>query len=207
MSHELGVLPTEGGAVKRIVVKDQDMIFVNGKPHLIEELEGGDAVEITTTIDPGTHKDVREIHATRSGTFATGKLVSRDDAKRTIEVETDEAQPRRLTFFVPVDLKAMSLNGQSTIEGRPVTLLTLRPGDDLDIGYFSQGDAGDVVNKLKAQRQIEIKGTLATDCDGRTLNVIDSGQKVVKLPFKSKYVITVNGQPLAEPAGLKRATA
>ena len=52
MSKEFGVAPSDGGAVKRIIVKDQDIIYVNGERHLLEELERGDVVEITRTVDP-----------------------------------------------------------------------------------------------------------------------------------------------------------
>ena len=64
-------------ATRRYVVKDQDIIKVNGERHLLEELEAGRStqVEITTTcFNPVSHKVVQEIHATRPGRFATGRL-------------------------------------------------------------------------------------------------------------------------------------
>ena len=43
--------------------KSDDKIFVNGKPHLLEELETGDRVEINEQVDPQVRDVVREIHA------------------------------------------------------------------------------------------------------------------------------------------------
>ena len=205
MSRELGVAPTEGGAVERISVKDQDIIYVNGERHLLEELERGDVVEITRSVDPVSHKDVREIHAARPGRFATGKLVSRDDAARTIVMEAgDEATHQDLKVFVPADLNTILLNGQRTFQGKPVTLATLRPGDRLKVRYDYQETTGNVANRLEALRQVELQGVLAEDFDGHLLSVNQDNRQVVKLPFGSQYVITVNGQPVAKPSSLKR---
>ena len=205
MSRELGVAPTEGGAVKRITVKDQDIIYVNGERHLLEELEHGDVVEITESVDPSTHKDVREIQATRPGRFATGKLRSRDDAARTIVVDTgDESNHQELKIFVPADMKGILLNGQSTFQDKPVTLASLNSGDRLKVHYDYQESSGNVANRLEALRQVEFDGVLSEDFKGRLLAVIQGNQQVVKLPFASQYLITVNGQPEAEPSRLKR---
>ena len=61
-----------------------------------------------------------------------------------------------------------------------------------------------MANKLEALRQVELQGVLAEDFDGTALSVINDNQQVVKLPFGSQYVITVNGQPVAKPSSLKR---
>ncbi len=205
MSRELGVAPTEGGAVKRVTVKDQDIIYVNGERHLLEELERGDVVEITRSVDPASHKDVREIHATRPGRFATGKLVSRDETARTLVVDSgDEAHHQDLKVFVPADLDSILLNGQRTFERKPVTLATLRPGDRLKVQYDYREASGNVASRLEALRQVELQGALAEDFDGRLLRVFDEKQHKVELPFGSQYVIAVNGQPMAKPSSLKR---
>ena len=61
-----------------------------------------------------------------------------------------------------------------------------------------------MANKLEALRQVEFQGVLAEDFDGRALSVVKDNRQVVKLPFGSQYVITVNGQPVAKPSSLKR---
>ncbi len=205
MSRELGVAPSEGGAVKRLSIKDQDIIYVNGEKHLLEELERNDLVEITKSVDPVSHKVVQEIHAARPGRFATGKLRSRDDAARTIVMEVgDEANHQDLNIFVPADLKKIVLNGQATFHEKPVTFATLNPGDRLKVQYDYQETSGNVANRLESLRQVELQGVLAEDFDGRLLSVIQENRQVAKLPFGSQYVITVNGQPEAKPSSLKR---
>jgi serine/threonine-protein kinase len=211
LSGELGVAPSDGGPVQRITVnknqKDQeDLVYVNGERHLPEELERGDVVEITKTYDPQSHKVVQEIHATRPGRFATGRLRARDNAARTIVMEAgDETSRQDLTIFVPKELKIL-LNGEPTFQKGTVTLASLNAGDRLKVQYDYEETSGavNVAKKLEALRQVELEGTLAEDFDGRVLSVIDANRHVVKLPFGSQYVITVNGQPVAKPASLKR---
>jgi serine/threonine-protein kinase len=206
MSNELGVTPSDGSAVKRLVVKDQDIIYINGERHLIDDLAERDVVEITTSVDPATHKLVQEIHAVRPGRFASGRLKVRDDALRTLVMETgDDASRQDLTIFVPPDLKKISLNGEATFQGKPVTLASLNQGDRLKVQYDYQESSGtvNVADKVEALRQVELEGILAENFDGRLLSVKDDRQ-VVKLPFGSQPVITVNGQPVAKPSELKR---
>ena len=169
MSRELGVAPSAGGAVKRLTIKDQDIIYVNGERHLLEELERGDVVEITTSVDPASHKVVQEIHAARPGRFATGRLRSRDDAARTIVMEAgDETGRQDLTIFVPKELKIL-LNGEPTFRKGTVTLASLNPGDRLKVQYDYEETSGtvNVAKKLEALRQVEFEGVLAEDFDGR----------------------------------------
>ncbi len=209
-SREFGVAPADGGAVRRIALKDQknheDIIFVNGERHLLEELERGDIVEITTTVDPVSHKIVREIHATRPGRFAAGRLRARDDALRTIVVEVgDETNHQDLKIFVPAGLKKILLNGKATFHEKPVALTTLNLGDRLKVQYdYDETTGNNIADKLEALRQVELEGVLAEDFDGRLLSVVKDDKQVVKLPFASQYVITVNGQPVAKPSSLKR---
>ncbi|MGO9107969.1 MAG: protein kinase domain-containing protein [Thermoguttaceae bacterium] len=205
MSRELGVAPSEGGAVKRLTVKDQDIIYVNGQRHLLEELERGDVVEINRSVDPVSHKEVREIQATRPGRFATGKLLSRDDAARTIVMEAgDDTNRENLKIFVPKELKKIYLNGQETFREKPVTLASLNPGDRLKAQYDYQDGSGNVANRLEALRQVELQGVLGEDFDGRLLRVFDENRHKIELPFGSQYLISVNGQPVPKPSGLKR---
>ena len=143
VSGELGVAPSDGGAVKR-----QSRIRKIRGHHLCQRRSGtcsrswqrGDVVEITTTVDPVSHKVVQEIHATRPGKFATGRLRSRDDAVRTIVMETgDETNHQDLKIFVPDRPEERScLNGQSTFQEKPVTLASLHPGDRLKVQYDYQ---------------------------------------------------------------------
>lgn len=204
--HRLGVSPSDGGAVKPITVKDQDIIYVNGERHLIEELERGDLVEITKTIDQHTLKDVREIRATKPGQFDKGDLISKDEAARTIEMLiADKATPESITVFVPSDVPVL-LNGARSFQGRPVTLGSLVPGKDhLKLQYERQA-SGNKATKVEALRPVELKGVLAADYDlhARLLSIVDDKQQVIKLPFGSDYKIFVNNRPLAEPSGLKR---
>jgi serine/threonine-protein kinase len=205
-SHELGVSPAGGGAVKRIIVKDQDIIYVNGQRHLLEELERGDGVKITKSIDPGSLKDVREIQATRPGRFASGKLISKDDQARTLDMSTgDNPNSEQLKVFVP-EKTPILLNGSAKFQGKPVTFATLLSGDRLKASYDVQESSGNQANKLEALRQVELHGTLATDFDAHAqmLSVVNNQQQVIKLPFGSQYIITVNGRPEAEPTALKR---
>ncbi len=124
---------------------------------------------------------------------------------RTIVMETgDETSHQDLKIFVPADLKKILLNGAATFQEKPVTLASLNPGDRLKVQYDYQEASGNVANKLEALRQVELQGVLAEDFDGRLLSVINENQQVVKLPFGSQYVITVNGQPVAKPSSLKR---
>jgi serine/threonine-protein kinase len=194
-------------ATRRIAIKDQDIIYVNGERHLLEELEAGhDVVDYTRTVDPVSHKVVQEIHATRPGRFATGELRARDDALRTIVMEAgDKGSPQELKIFVPASLKKILLNGKATFHEKPVTLTTLNLGDRLKVQYdYDEATGNNIANKLEALRQVELEGVLAEDFDGRALSVVKDDKQVVKLPFGSQYVITVNGQPVAKPSSLKR---
>jgi tRNA A-37 threonylcarbamoyl transferase component Bud32 len=204
MSKELGVVAQEGGGARRIKIRDQDVILVNGKSHLFEELEPNDEVEITEGIDPASHKDNREIRATRHATIATGTLFARDDAKRIVEVKTDEDPPRQMTFFIPPELKAISLNGLQAFRGRPVAFSMLRPGDSLTVQYDYQTNTGNVANKLKARRRVELHGIVSEDCKGDSLTVIDENQQTVTLAFAPQCVILVNGKRFTQHAELKR---
>ncbi|MGA2254652.1 MAG: protein kinase, partial [Thermoguttaceae bacterium] len=203
-SGEFGVATSEGVAAKRVKVNNQDIIFVDGQQHLIEGLAAGDLVEITKTVDPVSHKVVQEIHATRPGKSSAGRLRARDDALGTIVMESDETNHPELKLFVPADVNKIYLNGRQTFQEKPVTLASLHPGDRLKVWYERKGISDNVANRLEAQRQVELKGVLAEDFDGRALSVVKDNRQVVKLPFGSQYVITVNGQPVAKPSGLKQ---
>ncbi len=210
-SKEFGVAPSDGTAVKRVKVKDQDNILVDGEKHLIEGLTAGDMVEITTTVDPESHKVVQEIHATRPGKLATGRLLGRDDKLRTITIEAVNGTSRRsLTLFVQRELEKdhekFLLNGQARFQEKPVTLESLNLGDLLTVQYHYEqttGAGANVADKLEALRPVEFQGVLAEDFDGKKLSVIKEG-KVVKLPFADQWVITINGQPFPKPSSLKR---
>jgi hypothetical protein len=145
-SGELGVAPSDGGAVKRIIVKDQDIISVDGEQHLIQGLAPGDVVEIITTVDPRSHKVVQEIHATRPGKSAGGILL-RDDGARTIVIDTGETNHQELKIFVPADLRKIYLNGEQTFQEKPVTLASLRPGDRLRVWYDCKDTSGNVARR------------------------------------------------------------
>ena len=205
--HELGVSPSDGGAVKQIIVKDRDIIFVNGQRHLLEELQQDDIVDVVTTVDPEPpHRDVREIHATRPGRFATGKLLAKDDLGRTLDMSTgDEPNSLQLKIFVPAETPIL-LNGARTLEGKRVALASLVSGDRLKVNYDYQESSGNKADKLEVLRQVELQGTLAADFDARTrlLSVVNNQRQVIKLPFGSQYMISVNGRPEAEPTALKR---
>ena len=204
-SKEIGVALSGGGKVKRFQIRDQDIVFVDGEPHLFEELERGDEVAITRALDPELKKVVQEIHAKRRRRSAAGKLLARDDALRTILIEAgDEANHQDLKIFVPKDLKIL-LNGEPTFQDKPVTLASLRPGDRLTtVQYDFQETSGNVATKLEALRQVELQGVLAEDFDGKTLSVTKENQQMVKLPFAPRYVVTINGQPFPKPSSLKR---
>ena len=47
-SKELGVAPSDGRRRQALQIKDQDIIYVNGDRHLLEDLDRDDVVEITT---------------------------------------------------------------------------------------------------------------------------------------------------------------
>jgi serine/threonine-protein kinase len=206
-SHKLGVRPSDGGAVKEIFVNTRDIIYVNGQRQLLEDLKENDIVDIVASIDPEPpHRDMREIHATRAGRFASGKLLAKDDVARMLNMSTgDEINSETLKIFVPSDAPIL-LNGARTFQKRPVTLASLVPGDRLKVQYDVQEPSGNKAEKLDALRQVELQGTLAADFDARSrlLSVVNNQQQVVKLPFGSQFVITVNGQPEAEPTALKR---
>ena len=205
-SKEIGVAPSDGGDPQLIQFKNQDVFFIDGKPQLFQELEEDDQVEITESVDPVSHKDVREIHATRPGHFAAGKLLAKDDAARTLLVKIgDETSTDSVKVFVPADAPIL-LNGSRTFNDRPVTLAMLKPDDDrLKIHYDQQGSVN-TATKLEALRKVTLQGTLAADFDPRTrlLSVIDGKQRMIKLPFGSDYKIFVNHEPVADPTGLKR---
>ncbi len=201
LSKEIGVVESDGGGARPIKVADQDIIRINGKPHLLQELEANDEVEITETIDPVSQKKVHDIHATRRGTLAEGRLLARDNVKRTIVMQSEAENLQPLALFVPEDLKAISLNGQSAWRGRPVNLADLLPGDRLSVQYDYEPSAGNVVSRLKARRQVALQGLVAAKFDGHLLSIKANGQ-IVKMPFGSQYVISVNGQPASDPSRL-----
>ena len=154
---------------------------------MLEELQRGDVVEITTSVDPESHKVVQEIHAERPRRVATGKLLARDDELRTIMVEAgDETKLQRLKIIVPKDLehadridnsveRAGDISGKTGHAGQPES------GRSLDRPVRPSG-ARNVANNLEAQRRVEFQGVLAEDCNGKRLSVIKEG-KVVKLAF------------------------
>ena len=210
-SNEIGVALSEGGAVKRFQIRNQDIILVDGEPHLFEELERGDEVTITRSVDPASKKVVQEFHAERRRRFATGKLIARDNDRRTIVMEVaDGTKLKRLEIFIPKDLDKhvdkdhdkFLLNGQPTFQEKLVTLASLKPGDDRLTVQYDRQDASNVANSVEAQRRVEFQGVLDADCDGKKLSVIKDG-KVIKLPFAEQPVITINGQPFSKPSSLK----
>ena len=193
--------------MKLIIVNDRDVIYVNGQRHLLEELQQDDIVDVITSVDPlPPHRDIREIHATRPGRFASGKLLAKDDLARTIDMSTgDNPVSEQIKVFVPSEVPIL-LNGARTFRSKPVTLASLVSGDRLKVSYDYQESSGNKANKLEALRQVELQGTLAADFDARTrlLSIVNGQQQVLKFPFGSQFVITVNGRPEAEPTSLKR---
>ena len=74
--------------------------------------------------------------------------------------------------------------------------------------YDYQESSGNVANKLDALAAGRDSRRPGRGFQGRRENpllaVVQGNQQVVKLPFASQFVITVNGQPEAEPTSLKR---
>ena len=138
-SNELGVALSEGGAVKRIKIKESGYHPRRWRAALASRSwSAGDEVEITRTVDPASNKVVQEFHAERPRRFATGKLIARDNDRRTIVMEVaDGTKLKRLEIFIPKDLDKhvdkdhdkFLLNGQPTFQEKLVTLASLNPGD------------------------------------------------------------------------------
>ena len=192
--------------MKRIIIKREDIIYVNGQKHLPDDLEEGDLVEVITTVNR-TRRTATSTKSMPRGRAASPRAsFAKDDLARTLDMSTgDNTNSENLKLFVPSDTPIL-LNGARTLKGKPVTLASLVSGDRLKVSYDYQESSGNKASKLEALRQVELQGALAADFDARTrlLSIVNGQQQVVKLPFGSQYIISVNGRPEAEPAALKR---
>jgi serine/threonine-protein kinase len=194
----------EDGKAAEVLVKRFDRIFINGESHLIQELEINDAVTIDTIIDPKTNRAVKEIHAFRPKTNR-GRIhsITPDEASLVLTIEDPDQQGVDLTVKVPGDLKIL-VNGQSEIDGKPVRLADLRPGDRATVRHVAE-ESGRRADEVAIRRVVGLEGVLADDFDPRAglLSINVAGQ-IVKFPFAQQYVITINGQPATKPTSLKK---
>ncbi|MGA2032697.1 MAG: protein kinase, partial [Thermoguttaceae bacterium] len=204
----LAIISAKDQAPHEIELKQSDKYFINGKPSLLRDLEPHDLVEIRPVIDEQGRR-IKEVYASRPE-MRKGRIKSVKPDEGTFLLSVEEGDDPRGPIVVPGELK-IEFNGQPDCQGKAVTLADLRAGDRIVL-HDQDSPKGRQATELSVQRVVTLEGIVARPFDAKSgkLSVrVGAGpqSRVVALPLAPQFVITVNGQPVAGPEGLKKDDA
>lgn len=170
-----------------------DKFQLNYRPGYLRQLQPGDQVRIESALDD-TGRRVRLVYATRPE-VAEGELkeIRSETQTLVLRVGTQPDAPLELALDKTTKL---ALNGQDTVEGRPVRLEDLRPADRVSIKY-QVSPTGRTALEVAAERQVQLEAILHEVDSVAGLLVVDVGQgasaRRLRLPLAPDCQVSING--------------
>ncbi len=201
------IFESDRGDPVELTLKPDDRFFVNEKKSLFRELQPADQVAVRVLRDPSGRR-VTEVHATRP-LVDEGRIQALDLAARQL---TLVREPSRDTVVIRVaDAARLRLNGQETLDGKPVQLADLRPGDRASVRHLADQDLR-AATEIFAQREIEIQGVVRAVDMAKGELTLEHGPpdktRLLVLPLAPSVAVLLNGRNRLEnrdltPADLK----
>ncbi len=141
-----------------------------------------------------TGRRVTLVYATRPE-VAEGRLLEIRAPEQTLVLRVGPQQDAPLEVAVSKATK-ISLNGQETIQGRPLRLEDLRPADRVVVKYDIRPD-GRTASEVAAQRQVQLEAVLHEVDTVAGHVVLDVGQGAsaqrLRLPLAPDCQVSING--------------
>jgi serine/threonine protein kinase len=191
------------GDPKELRTRPEDPILLNDKRALLQELKESDRVTIRELTDENGRR-VLEIIASRPRTSQGRiKMIRGDEGRFLLALDGDGTQSD-LELAAGPSAK-MQLNKQSTFEGKPVTLATLKEGDRVAVEHYQDGLEHWVIG-LSAVRTVSLEGVIREiDLAGKRITVASSGDQnatLVTYPLADKVEISLNQRRFIEGRSL-----
>lgn len=170
-----------------------DKFQLNYRPGYLRQIQAGDQVRIESALDE-TGRRVTLVYATRPE-VAEGRLLEIRAPEQTLVLRVGPQQDAPLEVAVSKATK-ISLNGQETIQGRPLRLEDLRPADRVVVKYDIRPD-GRTASEVAAQRQVQLEAVLHEVDTVAGHVVLDVGQGAsaqrLRLPLAPDCQVSING--------------
>ena len=170
-----------------------DKFQLNFRPGYLRQLQPGDQVRIESAVDE-TGRPVRLVYATRPE-LAQGQLQEIRAESQTLVLQVGPQQDAPLEVTLTKATK-ISLNGQDTVQGRPIRLEDLRPADRVSVKY-QVSPTGRTALEVTAERQMQLEAVLHEVDTVAGHLVLDVGQGAaaqrVRLPLAPDCQVSING--------------
>ena len=180
---------TKGGAVLKF--KPADKFFINEKEAKLRDLKVDDRISVATQREPG--RIVTIVYAARPEPVQ-GRIKSVDADSREVVVARGGEEP--LAVRVPEKVKIL-FNGSDALQGQPVQLADLRPGDRVVVQQIRE-DTGCVATELAAVREITLAGTIREVDEEKKQLTLSPGRgekaEMITLPVAPQCEIKINDQ-------------
>jgi eukaryotic-like serine/threonine-protein kinase len=199
------VIESEGKPLE-YSVHSKDHLFLNGTASLLRDLKDGDHLKIKKMRDE-SGATVLEIYASRPArSQGIVESVEPDEGLLTLAIGTGDVA-KQLKLSVPQNIE-IRLNNQPQVEGAPVTLANLLPGDHVTVEHDGDSDV-QTATSLSAIRGMTDKGVIR-ELDPRKKELtlaLSTGDdaKLVTLPIADSCEITLNDHRFLEGRVLKPA--
>lgn len=189
LDERLLVLLDKNNEPIEVHIKPSDEVYINGEKHLLRDLEPGDRITVETHLDEMGMR-IQRLQVVRPET-ASGTIQRISLAEGTISlVRADGETP--LVVQVPQDA-TIEVNGQETIDGRPVALSDLKPEDRVRLEY-SGDDESKTATSVSVLRQVTTEGVVrdVNTADGLlTVERSEDGQRFTA-PLADNCTVTIN---------------
>ncbi len=165
--------PSEEGETPVGVAVDPevDRVYLNNNRVSLAELAPDDAVTLKYLSGDGV--EFKEIFATRAETAETaGVLDSVDPVMATLRLAAGDGAEPRDPWYVP-ERTPVSLNGQTAVGSRPLTLSDLLPMDRVTIRHVASDEGRMVVRSIAALRTVTVQGIAVSRNPQKSELVVD----------------------------------
>lgn len=182
------------GRAAELELNRYDEFRVNDRPCTLRDLLPGDEITIQDVTDDSGRR-IKRVLARRPETHVGHlKTVQADEGCFFLEIDEGDQKGKELYVAVPGQLEIV-FNGRQTLDGRPVTIADLKPGDRTQLSHVA-GETGRVAVELSVKRVVMLRGVIRK-CSRSQLTVDLGGDDHAAwptFPFAKDCEITINGK-------------
>ncbi|GAB6165561.1 hypothetical protein JCM19992_15610 [Thermostilla marina] len=205
LDERLLVINTDEGEPVEIRIKPSDEVFINGRKHLLRDLQPGDRITVESYLDSQGMR-IQRLDAIRPETIA-GNVQAVSLADGTLTVLGTDGKTT-VTVVVPQDVP-IRFNDQTTIDGRTISISDIKPEDRIQLEYIGENEGFRAV-ALSVYRQVTLEGVVRNiDAQKGELTVerTDNGQ-LTSFPIAEDCTVTLNdrteiNEQLLSPADIR----
>jgi serine/threonine-protein kinase len=176
---------------QEIKITSRDDVLINGKQQLLGDLQPGDHVRLEPLRDKQSRWFTRFVAARPETSRGKIQEVKADEGRVSIARGPDEAA---LVVNVPLSLKIL-VNGSATLNGKPVQLKDVKPGDQATVSHMAD-ERGRTAVELSVLHRVTEQGTIRDlDLPHKLLSFAPAeggDARLVKLPLADECSVTVN---------------